>query len=526
MNVNTNFYRRLSLWLSLTTIAVLGSGLSAQAETIASDNTEASAKLSVEPAKQTSLPSAVEDSASAQETATTPAPIPGTTATSVDTLTFHSTQVASETATPIMAQAGSDTAPSPGLDNTPTPSPEQTPSNQTPAPDAQTAPTAPAATPTASFSDVDPSYWAYPFIQGLTTSGVIAGFPDGTFRPEKPVNRAEFAAMLRKAFGTRTPVRQLPAGGFADVPTDYWAAPAIQSAYETGFLSGYPNNTFAPNQQIPKVEAVTSLASGLQLSPSGTTADIVSTAYTDAAQIPNYALSAVAAATQNNLVVNYPDIRVLNPQVPVTRADAAAQIYQALVKVGQVEPLPTTVAAASYIVGGPGGVVSQTPPTTTPPAPAPAEPAPTATTAAAFGVGNYIGVGANLGALGDSSLGDINFTVFSKIRPFRAFPVSVRPAVVIGDESIILLPITFDIPLGSTNVPLLSRFPIYPYIGGGIIIPTDSGDVGPMITAGFDYRLSTRFTATAGVNVGWASGDPQLGVLLGIGYNFTGFGGF
>ena len=513
--MNITFYRRLSLWLSLTTIAVVGGGSFAQAETMAPDQAEASAKLSVDP--KMSISSIIENSDSVQEAVTLRDAVPGTTATAVDALTSQAT---AETASPLVAQTGSDTAPSPGIDTTPTPSSE-------PAPTTPTAPVvAPAATST-SFSDVDANYWASPFIQGLTTRGVLAGFPDGTFRPNQPVTRAQFAAMLRKAFTQNQQVQQLPPGGFTDVPADYWAAPAIQSAYETGFLSGYPDNTFAPNQQIPKVQAITSLASGLQLPPSGTTTDILSNAYTDAAQIPNYALNGVAAATENNVVVNYPDVKTLNPQLPLTRAEAAAHIYQALVKLGQVAPLSSTVAAASYIVGGPGGVAQTPTAPTTPTTPTPTPTDNAAAAAAAYGIGNYIGAGVNIGVLGnDTALGNTNFTVFSKFRLLKSFPVSFRPAVVIGDNTTFLIPVTFDIPLQATNIPILSRLPIYPYIGGGIIIPTGSNDVGPLITAGFDYRLNSRFTATAGVNVGFSSGDAQLGVLLGIGYNFGGFAGF
>ncbi|MHC5727799.1 MAG: S-layer homology domain-containing protein, partial [Nostoc sp.] len=113
----------------------------------------------------------------------------------------------------------------------------------------------PAPTSTVNLSDVSSDYWARPFIQALADNNVIAGFPDGTFRPNQAVTRAEFAALIQKAFGSQNRVRQLSAGGFSDVPTGYWAASAIQSAYETGFLAGYPGNVFRPNQEIPRVQA-------------------------------------------------------------------------------------------------------------------------------------------------------------------------------------------------------------------------------------------------------------------------------
>ncbi|MEC4815460.1 MAG: S-layer homology domain-containing protein [Scytonema sp. PMC 1069.18] len=222
--------------------------------------------------------------------------------------------------------------------------------------------TAPTTTPATNFPDVPQDYWAQPFIQALAARNVIVGFPDGTYRPNQAVTRAEFAAMIQKAFDQQQ-VRQLSPGGFRDVPPGYWAASAIQEAYETGFISGYPNNLFRPNQQIPKVQAIVALTSGLGLTTTtGTTSDILNT-YSDASAIPSYAVNNVAAATNANLVVNYPNVNVLNPSVPLTRAEAAAHLYQALVRLGQVQPIPSTVAAANYIVGRTDGG-TQTPDST------------------------------------------------------------------------------------------------------------------------------------------------------------------
>jgi uncharacterized surface protein with fasciclin (FAS1) repeats len=62
-------------------------------------------------------------------------------------------------------------------------------------------------------------------------------------------------------------------------------------------------------------------------------------------------VNSVAAATQANMVVNYPEVKQLNPQQSLTRAEAAALLYQALVRQGQLQPLATNVAASNYIVG-------------------------------------------------------------------------------------------------------------------------------------------------------------------------------
>jgi uncharacterized surface protein with fasciclin (FAS1) repeats len=219
----------------------------------------------------------------------------------------------------------------------------------------------PTSTPTSTvnLSDVSSDYWARPFIQVLAENNVISGFPDGSFRPNQPVTRAEFAALIQKAFGNQNRVRQLSPGGFSDVPAGYWAASAIQSAYETGFLAGYPGNVFRPNEQIPRVQGIVALSNGLGLSGGDTST--LSTYYNDASAIPNYAVGSVAAATQGNLVVNYPNVKQLNPQQSLTRAEAAALLYQALARQGRVQPIASNLPASQYVVAGtPGGTQTGT----------------------------------------------------------------------------------------------------------------------------------------------------------------------
>lgn len=215
------------------------------------------------------------------------------------------------------------------------------------------------------FSDVGANYWAQPFIQALAARNIITGFPNGTFRPEQPVQRAEFAAMIQKAFNQNR-VRQLAEPGFKDVPPDYWAAAAIEEAYETGFMGGLPGGVFQPAQNVTKSQAIVALANGLNLTADGSVQNIVSTSYLDAKAVPAYAVGEVAAATQANLVVNYPNVRQLNPQQPLTRAEAAAHLYQALVRLRQVQPLASNVAATQYIVGRTNNVGQTTANTQTP----------------------------------------------------------------------------------------------------------------------------------------------------------------
>ena len=197
------------------------------------------------------------------------------------------------------------------------------------------------------FPDVQGN-WAQGFINALANRQIIQGFPDGTFRPDAPVTRAEFAAMIGKAF-QQDPKREAIA--FVDVPANYWATEAIQQAYQAGFLAGYPNGVFAPGQNIPRVQVLVSLVNGLELPTTPEAITILDTSFQDAALIPEYARTPVAAATEQRLVVNYPDVALLNPERVATRAEVAAFIYQALVSAGKVPQLTAADTATRYIVG-------------------------------------------------------------------------------------------------------------------------------------------------------------------------------
>ena len=215
----------------------------------------------------------------------------------------------------------------------------------------------------ATFKDVEADYWAKPFIERLAQEDIIAGFPDGSFKPNQPVTRAQFAAIVRKAF-KETVVRN--SRDFSDIPNKYWATSAIDKAYTTGFMSGYPDGTFQPEQKIPKVQALVSISSGLNLAPSGSIENTLDV-FRDGGEIPDYARKGVAAATQRNLVVNYPNKSFLNPNEVATRADIAAFVYQALVNKQEFKALPLRSDAAAYIVTYKSGSAPATNPTTPPP---------------------------------------------------------------------------------------------------------------------------------------------------------------
>ena len=212
------------------------------------------------------------------------------------------------------------------------------------------------------FSDVESSYWANQYVQSLTQKNVISGFPDGTFRPDAEMTRAQFASVLAGAFlrnDVRDPIT------FRDVPADHWAAGVISQAYSKGWLSGYPDGTFGLNQPITRLEVLVSLTNGLGLATDAETEALL-TAFEDSGAIPDWAEDVIAIATDNQLTVNYPNVRRLNPQKNASRAEIAAITHQALVNAGQATAINSPYVPAIAGLPTTGTPVTQ-PPITQPP---------------------------------------------------------------------------------------------------------------------------------------------------------------
>ena len=101
----------------------------------------------------------------------------------------------------------------------------------------------------ASFSDVTSAHWAANYIGYMEQFGIVRGYSDGTFRPNAPITRAEFAAICcrfeKLTSGTVT---------FSDVPDSHWAAKSITYAATRGWVTGYADGTFKPGNNITRAE--------------------------------------------------------------------------------------------------------------------------------------------------------------------------------------------------------------------------------------------------------------------------------
>ena len=111
---------------------------------------------------------------------------------------------------------------------------------------------------------------------------------------------------------------------------------AIEGASRGWFLSGFPGLKFGPNPNLTKSEAIVSLVSGLELK--GVNPDSLKL-YSDRSVIPNFAVSAIATATDLNIVVNSPARDRLSPLWDITRAEISALIYQTLVAINRAKAI-------------------------------------------------------------------------------------------------------------------------------------------------------------------------------------------
>jgi len=244
------------------------------------------------------------------DTAATPTPTPTPTATPTPTST--------PTATPTMG-------PTPDPSSTPTPTPAPTPA-PTPVPTVPPRPTpslSPSPSPTPvpvapAFSDIA-GHWAEDIILASAREQWLHGYPDGTFRPDDPITRAEFAVMLMQFRGPQTAEVELP---FADEErVGDWARAAIAQAVQLGILEGYPDGTFRPDQAITRAEIAKMIVGLYAMEPDGSGV----AGFADDDQVPAWAEPAIRFARERHLMEGRDGNRFV-PNDYATRAEAVAVI--------------------------------------------------------------------------------------------------------------------------------------------------------------------------------------------------------
>ena len=175
------------------------------------------------------------------------------------------------------------------------------------------------------YPDVPDSFWAAPEINHLTDKCIVDGYPDGLFKPNKNITRAELASMVVKGYNLENTTLS-PEGDFTDVPKNHWAYEQINQGASTGMISGYSNDTFKPNSNVTRAEAITIMSKGLTCSMDCDKAEDILSKYSDSNKVPSWAKEPIAKAIDNG-VLNYNQHgKNLRPNANATRAEVASML--------------------------------------------------------------------------------------------------------------------------------------------------------------------------------------------------------
>lgn len=162
------------------------------------------------------------------------------------------------------------------------------------------------------------SDWASSYLQNLVEQGVLKGDPDGTLNPERDITRAEFAAMLNRAFGFQ---EKGTVKNFSDVAADAWYRNDIAIASNQGYLSGTSPSTANPTGSLTREQAVTMICRALKIDE--VTADPLR--FSDSEDFQNWSRGYINAATQKGMVNGYSD-GTFRASAPITRGEVAKML--------------------------------------------------------------------------------------------------------------------------------------------------------------------------------------------------------
>ncbi|MGQ9533507.1 MAG: S-layer homology domain-containing protein, partial [Desulfotomaculales bacterium] len=179
--------------------------------------------------------------------------------------------------------------------------------------------------PPVQFKDLS-GHWAEDVVLKLAARGVISGYPDGTFKPDNNVTRAEFAKMLAAALDLAPDAGA--AAGFADTAAiPAWAKGYVGAAVRAGLIRGYEDNTFRADRQITRAELAVMVARALKAT------EKAQLGFKDATDIPSWAADGIAQAVAKGIIKGYED-NTFRPANPATRAETAAMTLRLLNALG------------------------------------------------------------------------------------------------------------------------------------------------------------------------------------------------
>ena len=169
------------------------------------------------------------------------------------------------------------------------------------------------------FTDVT-NHWAYSAIKRVYTRGWMVGMDEKTFAPDQQLSRAMLAVILYAMAGEPAVTGE---GPFTDVPAGCWYTDAIVWAAQNGIVCGFGDGTFRPNEAVTRAQAAVMLYGYAAFTGADVTARADLSAYSDAGQIPSWAMDAMQWANARRLIVGR-DSSHLAPNGGATRAEMAA----------------------------------------------------------------------------------------------------------------------------------------------------------------------------------------------------------
>jgi hypothetical protein len=215
------------------------------------------------------------------------------------------------------------------------------------------------------FSDIA-GHWASQCILALARRGVVSGYPNRTFRPKATISRAEFAALLPKAF-PELPDKQRQRS-FRDVPFQHWASAVVSWSVQRDLITSYADGTFRPRQALSRARAIAAIMQGLEItqgvdavipdllepetaaskaksqakSKGKSEGNAIAQAFIDANSIAASEKGAIEAALKRGLLENLGEPRMLLPNAAITRGEVAALLCRAL-------EIPDAELSVSYL---------------------------------------------------------------------------------------------------------------------------------------------------------------------------------
>ncbi len=178
------------------------------------------------------------------------------------------------------------------------------------------------------FTDVPSTHWASAFIREAAEYGLVSGYPDGTFLPENDMTRAEFTTILWNMHGGQDTPDITP---FIDVTEDKWFYKQVVWCYNQGFIMGVTDTEFLPDEKITREQAMTILYRAAGLPETGRAID----KFDDNADISDFALPAMNWAVENEIILGVSETRI-EPKANATRAQLATIIIKFMKAINRI----------------------------------------------------------------------------------------------------------------------------------------------------------------------------------------------